>query len=38
MRKLWARYSSDALVALLLAALCALFSWRIITPFAGDRG
>jgi hypothetical protein len=38
MTKLWARHRSDALVILLLACLCALFFWRIITPVAGDRG
>lgn len=38
MRKLWARFGSDILIALLLALLCALFFWRIVTPFVKDRG
>jgi hypothetical protein len=31
-------YSSQILAAALLALLCALFFWRIITPVAEDRG
>jgi hypothetical protein len=38
MKKLWARFGSDIVVVLLLALLCVLFYWRVITPFAGDRG
>ena len=38
MRERWARYRTDILVVLLLAALCALFFWRIVTPSATDRG
>ncbi|MCJ7618683.1 MAG: YfhO family protein [Anaerolineae bacterium] len=38
MRRRWAAYSSQILVAVLLALLCALFFWRIITPVAEDRG
>jgi hypothetical protein len=36
--KLRARYRSQILAALLLAGLCLLFFWRIITPFVDDRG
>ena len=38
MRKLWSRSGSEIIVVLLLATLCALFFWRIITPSAIDRG
>ncbi len=38
MRKLWARFGSEIIVVLLLALLCGLFFWRIITPSARDRG
>ncbi|HUW96596.1 MAG TPA: YfhO family protein [Anaerolineae bacterium] len=38
MRRRWAAYSSQILAAVLLALLCALFFWRIITPVAEDRG
>ncbi len=38
MRKLWARFGSEIAVVLLLAVLCGLFFWRMITPSAGDRG
>ncbi len=36
--KRWARHGSQILVAALLAVLCVLFFWRIITPVATDRG
>jgi hypothetical protein len=36
--KLRARYRSQILAALLLAGLCLLFFWRIITPSVEDRG
>ena len=38
MTRLWARYGSQILAALLLCGLCLLFFWRIITPFVEDRG
>lgn len=38
MRKLWAGYRSDLVAVGLLAALCALFFWRILTPSLKDRG
>ncbi|MDH4208878.1 MAG: hypothetical protein OEV76_08385, partial [Anaerolineae bacterium] len=34
----WARYRSQVLCILLLAVLCLLFFWRIITPSSEDRG
>jgi hypothetical protein len=36
--KRWARRSSHILVAALLAGLCLLFFWRVLTPVAVDRG
>ena len=38
MRKLRARFASDIVAVLLLSILCGAFFWRIITPFASDRG
>jgi hypothetical protein len=38
MRRRWAAYGSQVLAGVLLALLCTLFFWRIITPVAKDRG
>ncbi|HJX37471.1 MAG TPA: hypothetical protein VJ714_02610, partial [Anaerolineae bacterium] len=38
MTKRWVRYRSQILSILLLAILCLLFFWRIVTPSSEDRG